>query len=248
MLEAQVATETAMPEAAKSELERLKAIIDSFEYKQRVEKNRIYKVDLTQVIGETTFKCMVKKNGNIIGTAEITLHNNLGLEGDFKLNIINGTQVFSYDNNGVAPTSKSIEKPIKLKPLSFEVIDNFGNKFSDLIISTCDILWEVPQTDTLLIGENGTGTSLTYDIAENYDNRKLFNNNIKLTVKYKNLILSRSTEFTFTKDGDPGTNGTEVVCKIVPNTEDEVFGYPMLTNGVPNFTPAATGKWFKVQL
>ena len=68
------------------------------------------------------------------------------------------------------------------------------------------------------------------------------NNNIKLKVQYKNLKLEAQTQFTFTKDGDPGTNGTGVVCRIIPNTTEQLEEYPMLINGVPNFTPETTGK------
>jgi hypothetical protein len=53
------------------------------------------------------------------------------------------------------------------------------------------------------------------------------------------LFLKKKTTFTFTKDGEPGTNGTDIVCKIVPNApNDENYEnncYPMIVNGNFNF-------------
>lgn len=247
-LKAQIESEIAMPAASQEQLNTLKATIDSYEYIQRVEKNKIYHVDLTQITEATTFKCTVEKNNRIIGTTDITIKNSLGIEGNYTLNIINGTQVFDYDFNGISPTSEIREKPIKIQPLSFEIIDNLGRSFNETFLSNCDIEWIVPKEDTLLIGEDSKELSLNYSIAENFDNNKLDNNNIKLKVQYKNLKLEAQTQFTFTKDGDPGTNGTGVVCRIIPNTTEKLEEYPMLINGVPNFTPETTGKWFKTQL
>ena len=83
--------------------------------------------------------------------------------------------------------------------------------------------------------------SIQYTIRDMYDIKKS-NNTIKLTVNYKGMNLVAETDFTFVKEGEPGTNGTEFVCKIVPNTQDTGFGYPMVLNGNINYTPKQTGK------
>jgi hypothetical protein len=88
---------------------------------------------------------------------------------------------------------------------------------------------------------------LQYTIRDKYDIKKS-NNKIKLTVDYKDMNLVAETDFTFVKEGEPGTNGTEFVCKIVPNTQDTGFGYPMVLNGNINYTPRQTNKWFNAQL
>ena len=62
------------------------------------------------------------------------------------------------------------------------------------------------------------------------------------------MNLVAETDFTFVKEGEPGTNGTEFVCKIVPNTQSTGFGYPMVLNGNINYTPRQTNKWFNAQL
>ena len=138
-LKAQIESEIAMPAASQEQLDTLKATIDSYEYVQRVEKNKIYHVDLTQITEATTFKCTVEKNNRIIGTTDIIIKNSLGIEGNYTLNIINGTQVFDYDFNGISPTSEIREKPIKIQPLSFEIIDNLGKSFNETFLSNCDI-------------------------------------------------------------------------------------------------------------
>ena len=86
-----------------------------------------------------------------------------------------------------------------------------------------------------------------YTIRDRYDIKKT-NNNIKLIVDYKGMNLVAETDFTFVKEGEPGTNGTEFVCKIVPNTQDTNFGYPMVLNGNINYTPNQTGRWFEAEL
>lgn len=248
LLEAQVSTGIAMAAASQLRLDELKAILDSYEFVQRVENNKIFNVDITQINNKKTFNCMVKDTNSIIGSTDITLRNELSLDDSYTLNIINGTQVFNYDYNGVSPASDSLENPIKIKPLTFEVLDSQGKRFNDLIISTCEVQWTVPSEDTMLIASDSTSNVLYYSIADTYDSRKLNNNTIKLTLKYKDLVLNAETAFTFSKDGEPGTNGTGVVCKIVPNTNTEIKDYVMITDGTPNFTPAAANKWFKVQL
>ena len=84
--------------------------------------------------------------------------------------------------------------------------------------------------------------NIVYNISEKYYVSKQ-NNNIQLEVDYKDLHLTAQTNFTFAKEGDPGTNGTDFLCRIVPNcATDSAPIYPMLSNGVLNYTPVQTGK------
>jgi hypothetical protein len=61
------------------------------------------------------------------------------------------------------------------------------------------------------------------------------------------MLLTAKTNFTFVKQGDPGTNGTNFVVKIVPNSPEGATlpMYPMITyissnnNAIPNFTVAS---------
>jgi len=38
-----------------------------------------------------------------------------------------------------------------------------------------------------------------------------------LQVNFKDQTYLIYTDFTFAKNGDPGTNGTDIVAKLVPN-------------------------------
>jgi hypothetical protein len=89
--------------------------------------------------------------------------------------------------------------------------------------------------------DNENQMYFNYTIRDKYDVRKT-DNNIKLKVDYKGMNLVAETDFTFVKEGEPGTNGTEFVCKIVPNTTDVDYGYPMILNGTLNYTPRQTNK------
>ena len=88
---------------------------------------------------------------------------------------------------------------------------------------------------------------LQYTIRNKYDIKKN-NNKIKLAVDYKGMNLVAETDFTFVKEGEPGTNGTEFVCKIVPNTDNTNFGYPTIFNGQINYQPKQSGRWFSAEL
>lgn len=62
--------------------------------------------------------------------------------------------------------------------------------------------------------------TLTYGIKNNYDpvlaNTNDNRNNIRLEVDYQGEHLTASTNFTFTKEGELGTNGTKYTARIVP--------------------------------
>ena len=71
--------------------------------------------------------------------------------------------------------------------------------------------------------------SFVYDIKQKYD-VSCQNNQIKLTIDYKDLNLTAQTSFSFAKEGQPGTNGTEYLIKLVPNVGDgKTPLFPMLT-------------------
>ena len=261
-----IANENRLLSEAQNELNEYKTIIDNYEYITRIEKNKIYKVKISEITNFSTFKCAVYNNGVYIGSAAIILTNDLEKKDAYSLVINNGSQIFKYNELGIAPTSKSLEKPMILEPLSFVVYDNLGNELDEEILEKCNIKWIVPTKNTLisipnsyienrteidLINNTETYSNLvgiSYLINDRY-NLSYTNNNIKLIVEYKGMNLVAQTDFTFVKEGEPGTNGTEFVCKIVPNIVENVAPlYPMILNGNLNYTPRQSGKWFKVQL
>ena len=181
----------------------------------------------------------------------------------------NGDQIFKYNEKGIAPTNKSLEKPIVLKPLQFIIYDELGHQVDDNKISATDVSWYVPKEDTMIkvtttgitpVEEDGyliySGVkTLNFEIASVYNNKKM-NNTIKLSARYNDRVLNTTSELEFIKEGEVGSNGTDFVCRIVPNVaaNAQVPNYPIYTyntttsTGAMNYQLAANNKWFKVQL
>ena len=247
-LKASIAAETAMPAASQAQLNEYLTIINRYDKIMRIEGNKIHHLQVNTITNFATYKCSVYKNGVYIGTSSITIKNDLNKKDAYTLVINNGSQTFKYNEAGVSPASTSLDNPQIILPLSFTVFDNLGNAIEDDVINKCNIEWSIPTENTMLKAlDNENQMYFNYTIRDKYDVRKT-DNNIKLKVDYKGMNLVAETDFTFVKEGEPGTNGTEFVCKIVPNTTDVDYGYPMILNGVLNYTPRQTNKWFNVQL
>ena len=162
-----------------------------------------------------------------VGQAEIELNqsNTKFLQG-YYIEIINGDQVFQYSESGIAPTSERYEQPVQLQNLSC-VFHNPSGMIVDPDQYT--IRWQVPTTDTMLLIDSElieqnpeTQTLDTYYretcpviIKEEYDFSAV-NNQIRCLVDYAGSTYSQSTTFYFGKVGENGTNGTDIVAKIVP--------------------------------
>lgn len=269
-LVAQINAETAMAAANQSTLDSYLNHLKEYETIQRVEGSRIYKIDVSQITNFKTFKVSVFSDGVYQGTASIVLTNSYEKENGYTLNIDGGVQVFNYNAAGISPTHESALNPLTIVPLTISLYDNLGNKISDDVLRTCDIKWTIPKKNTMLSVNNSvysgykiaeTDDSITYgrvngdvllglsyDIVNKYNIRNS-NNDIKLSVNYKGMVLETTTNFTFTKDGEPGTNGTEFVIKLVPNTSDnKLLENLIVVNGSPNFTPKQSNRWVKAQL
>lgn len=251
-LEKAISDGTKYYEVVKDELDRYNAVIEKYNTITRVEKDKIIHIDVRSITRNKTYKCAVYyiRNGNktFLGSASITLTNSLGTEGSYTLVINNGIQTFKYNENGISPASKSLEKPIILQALTFTIYNNLGQPIDDEVAKHCKIKWIVPSKNTMLkISSNYNNikkdedlinntttynniTTLTYGIEDKYSVNKV-RNNIQLAVEYKEMNLIAETNFTFVKEGESGTNGTDIVCKIVPNVEDgkPIPVYPILT-------------------
>ena len=213
-------------------------------------ENIYYNFPIKSIIGYSTISCAVKEDGQYKGTASIVLYNKTQLEGMYSLNLEHGTQVFQYDGKGNSPTSPQLERKLEIQPLSFNLINNDGQEIPyDQIVNNGYVKWIIPNTQTLLKGdeskEHVTGelditvtradlplaardynvysnlSQFSYSIEDQYDSKKNINY-IWLHIKYKDMQFDAYTNFTFPKDGDPGTNGTDFVAKIVPVTEDSL--------------------------
>lgn len=260
-----IKNEQAMVNASTLQLNEYLTTIKKYDIITRVEKNKLFKVLISSITNFCTYKCSVYNNGVFLGTGSIILYNGLETEDIYSLIINNGTQVFKYNEAGVAPTAGSLDNPMTLNPLTFTVYDNLGNEISNDVIKNSKIKWIIPTVDTMISIPRTQGDPTSVDLINNtetYENTLALNytisarynvnnknNTIKLILEYKDMTLVAKTDFTFAKEGDPGTNGTEFLCKIVPNIgTGESPIYPMILNGKLNFTPQNKNKWFKVQL
>lgn len=275
-LEKAISDGTKYYEVVKDKLDRYNAVIEKYNTITRVEKDKIIHIDVRSITRNKTYKCAVYyiRNGNktFLGSASITLTNSLGTEGSYTLVINNGIQTFKYNENGISPASKSLEKPITLQALTFTIYNNLGQPIDDEVAKHCKIKWIVPSKNTMLkissdynnvkkdedLINNTTTynniTTLTYGIEDKYSVNKV-RNNIQLAVEYKEMNLIAETNFTFVKEGEPGTNGTDIVCKIVPNVRDGelIPVYPILTKSSGatysfNFNKKDNASNFKIEI
>lgn len=199
-------------------------------------------VNASDIVESAKYECTVYYEDELYGTAAITLYNSLTMEGSYHIEIENGTQVFKYNEDGVSPASSSLAQPQKLKDLKIILYDNLGNQIGDSIVSQCPIEWKVPTTNSMLNVAN-INSDITIEKNENYDlyknnvslkigiasiyNYNNTNNNIEARLVYNGIRLTASTNFIFIKEGEIGSNGTNIVCRIIPDTVDNNYSFPV---------------------
>lgn len=195
------------------------------------------------------YVCSVYEDDKLIGSASITLVNNKEALG-YTLVINNATQIFKYDVYGKSPASRALAEAdrLKIEPLTFDIYDKQGNPiyfpvdksnfmsfrwlWPDKTLLTTNVELD-DEAYSLDVANNETisrkayyGEKLEFGIADVY-NTELANapdaiNNIELEVEYQGEQLRARTNFTFTKEGELGTNGTKYLARIVPR-EDKKF-------------------------
>lgn len=211
--------------------------------------------DISEITLANIYKCTAYADAQktkILGTGYVTIHNTYSTEGTYNLVINEGSQVFKYDVNGNSPVSNlSQEEPAPISVLTFDILDANGIELDDNVLATqVDVEWVLPGTKTLLnftdtsirplLVDNNDGTysykgrgknylTLPFTIDTKY-NLDYVNNEIVLHVTYRSdannpVQLTAHTNFTFTKDGELGTNGTKYICRIVPlnSAYDQVY-------------------------
>ena len=265
---AKISAEQLLTAADSENLSLYNQIIDQYEYIMRVEDNKIHNLKISSITNFSTYKCSVYKSGIFIGTASIIITNTEEANPNYTLIIDNGNQIFKYNEKGVSPVNGSNPNPQVIEPISFTLYDEKGQKINHNVIKKIE--WRVPSKDTLLgvslthgngiKNEDGTKSyfndpELNILIAPNY-NIRYDKNEIQLILTYNDKVISAKTNFTFVKEGESGTNGTDFVCKIVPNGIEGavVPKYPTVIYNeytkqyALNYTPKNANTWFKVQL
>jgi hypothetical protein len=112
-------------------MESFDKTISKYEAKPKAEGNKLSNVKANTIVDFNTYKCSVYYKDNYLGTGVIILTNSFDIEEkeltDYGLIINNGNQVFQYNENGVAPTSRSLTNPQIILPLDFTLFDKTGN-------------------------------------------------------------------------------------------------------------------------
>lgn len=236
-------------------------------YKSLEEESNILEVKASDITDFSTYTCTVYKqeeeNELFSGSAQIRITNSLEAPARTMVVINNGTKVFKYSESGVSPTAKSQPNPEILHPLTFTVYDDTRK---EITADFKTVTWKVPKQDTMISIVGGVEPiqetedyyiydtrELIYEIDERFNADKN-NNDIILAVECRDLRLVSQTHFTFTKEGDIGTNGTDFYCKIDYNIPQDAIrpAYPMVWIDAAGEVHKNFGDygdtWFKVRL
>lgn len=261
-------------ESVQAQLNDYVSIIDAYENTIRVEGSRLINVKANTIQDYSTFKCSAYQSNNFIGTASITLTNSFEADieielSDYSLVINNSNQIFQYNENGVSPASRGLSNPQTILPLSFTLYNKLGNEINANDIAADNIIWKVPVNNTMLESSNVNGTptiedeyeiytglnQLIFEIRNTYSAQKR-NNDIILQVKYDDHIITAKTTLMFIKQGEVGTNGTDIICKLRPNdiNNQAVLPTVIYNKATSAYTlnyerpSAEADKWLKVEL
>lgn len=197
--------------------------------------------EVRQIDSSATFRCTVYVRDTAeseeynIGTAEIILQNaDSAAPNSYYIIIENGNQVFQYSESGVSPADKRNVDPLKVKPLTCHFYDPAGIEVNE---STYQVKWQVPLESTMIVTPSNESMSINpvtklqewcvseiypLEIAENY-NYQALNNQVKAIVTYYGEEYTGQTNFLFTKIGENGTNGTDIVAKIYPTSDSTIL-------------------------
>ena len=191
-----------------------------------------------QITSQETFKCTVylrdeepSENQTIedieymIGSPEITLLNEGVTQAkDYYIEITNGDQVFQYSETGIAPNSERYDNPQTIMPLSCKFYDPNGLEISS---AAYDVKWRFPLINSMIvpptinIRSNPANNKMEFCISQNYPlaildnyNYNYTSNQIQCIVEYEGETYTQYTNLLFTKVGENGTNGTDIVARI----------------------------------
>lgn len=169
-----------------------------------------------------------------IGEATIELQNQGHPQiSSYRLVLENGDQIFQYDEYGNPPNSPKLKSPLEIKPVIPHLLNPAGIEVAN---KNYKVQWTLPIEDTLIIPDATLGLNpfdngkisldsspqCAFKIAESYNENKL-NNQILCRVTINEEVIQAITDFYFCKVGSNGTNGTDMVAKIVPVENKQIL-------------------------
>lgn len=197
-------------------------------------QNRDIKINSGAIDTVATFECFVyDENEDFFNSASITISNTANLSSSyFNIAIENGNQVFIYNKYNLSPSHESLKFPQQILPINFKFSDNKGIEIPYNKIIAADengkpygeVRWLMPINNTLLKKGNYSSTnegnflkitnidSLIFKIADEY-NPQYTNNVIYLEIEYQDIITRKEINFTFVKDNDMDSNGTDTLLQ-----------------------------------
>jgi len=170
-----------------------------------------------------TYSCSVYRAGIYIGYGSIVLQNSKDVVNtNYYVSITNGTQVFQYDEAGIAPNSQRKQNPIDVLDLVAVFHSPQGAE-----VTPKKVRWIMPEGKTLInipsIGletdpETGkkyfSGNIFPLTIKDTYDNTCNDNQVTVIVTHVDGTEYRQTSNLLFTKIGEIGTNGTDTVVKI----------------------------------
>ena len=197
--------------------------------------------DIPNIVSYRIYSCAFYTNDSdftYLGQSTIKISNIYqNQQQDYNLVLKNGNKVYKYDADGISPAAAFIPNPIAIDPITFSLFDKQGNEisFEQMLAADGVIEWRYPINDTMIkvdysqadvkVDPNDNNymilsnkRSFEYSIQDNYEYSK-GNNDITLTVIYKDSFCPVYTTLAFIKDGAMGTNGTSYYCSIEPTKQ-----------------------------
>jgi len=193
-----------------------------------------------------TITCYVKQLGSDgiyydIGSASLEFENqNESIAAGYRIHIINGDQVFQYDEYGKTPCSDTKKNPLTVKPLQAKLFTPSGLEVEG---TNYQVEWILPIEDTMIatseslilnpstgLNQSYIGPELSFSIDELYD-PNAYANQITCHIHFGEEDYYKDTNFYFGKQGGNGTNGTDTVAKINCTLSDptNILHYQPLT-------------------
>lgn len=203
--------------------------------------NTLYKLPATKIGKRSTYKVTALLTDSqtgvtqSIGTESITLVNSSGAALDYTLEITNGTQTFVYDEGGVRPS-------VTIQPLFFKLYNLSGDLLYDSEYPESSEVYNLTNLKprwffydskySLLLNNYKDSDNCTlhlksegvyklsregqfyYQLRDQYDVTRKEKSNISLHVTVDGATIIGSTQFTFVKEGEIGTNGTNTALDI----------------------------------
>lgn len=208
-------------------------------------------ININSVQTVRQYKVTYAQSTNVCGTGAFDIRFQNQINAVPYLHMINGSQTFLYSETGHSPADDEyFTNPQTIYDISFNLIDG-DSVLSANDAQITDIVWKIPKDNTMLdvnrIKARFSDNDSYFGNDENYYiiSREIFpdqaslilnlpiyiqktynfnyvNNQILLQVTCNDFIYTAETAFIFSHQGETGTNGTEMLCKIYLRGDNQI--------------------------